>query len=160
MGTEVLYRGKEAGAWCWPFTSIQRRGSQWRHIYTPTPPVCHHGVDKDNFTFFYLLLYRSSEYKHEARRRSTGSLHVSLILNEKAFLQWSSCFGLYTAMTQFDANVFLEKCYNPGKRSLKRSWQKFILRSSPYRDFTIWKTCSTNYGSSHEGHWCQRFHEI
>jgi len=63
-------------------------------------------------------------------------------------------------MTQFDAKVFLEKCYNPEKRSLKRSWQKFILRSSPYSDFTIWETCSTNYGSSHEGHWCQRFHEI
>jgi len=114
MGTQVLSRRKEAGAWCWPFTSIQRHSH---------PPVRHYGVDKGNFTLFYLLLYRSTEYKHEATRRSAGSLHVSLSLNEKAFLQW------YTAMTQFDDKEFLEKCYNPGKKSLKRSWQSLYYGS-------------------------------
>jgi hypothetical protein len=76
---------KAAGAWGWPFTSIQCQGYKKKWIYTCPPAVCLYGVDRDKFTFTftdYRVMYKVKERYQQIKRvgQKISLLHILVSL--------------------------------------------------------------------------------
>jgi hypothetical protein len=70
-----------------PFTGVKRSVFEGRHspqssdeiknewIYTSTPPICFHGVDRENFTFSISITYVC--FNEETWKHNSIKLHLS-----------------------------------------------------------------------------------
>jgi hypothetical protein len=70
-------RGKAAGTWCWPLTTILYWGkNEWS--YTTTPLICLHSMDRTNFTFLFhfLGLYLVNIWSHSLEFSTGGSWNL------------------------------------------------------------------------------------